>query len=215
MMKLRRLSVALAALLAPVAAAPVASVASAAPAHAANPSGTRSLAAVLTSRGYAFDHSWHDYDILTHAVLAVLAAKPHSPVTVLTDGARPLTAFLPDDRAFRRLAQDLTGRELCSEQAVFDALVKKAGVNTIESVLLYHVVPGATVDAATARRSDRARLTTALGGATVTVDVDGRRISLVDKDPNSANPAVTAPDINKGNRQIAHGISRVLRPLDL
>src|SRR6476659_10765580 len=165
MMKLRRLSVALAALLAPVAAAPVAS---AAPAHAANPARTHSLAAVLTSRGYAFDHDWHDYDILTHAVLAVLAAKPHSPVTVLTDGTKPLTAFLPDDRAFRRLAQDLTGRELGSEQAVFDALVKKAGVNTIESVLLYHVVPGATIDAATARRSDDARLATALAGATVT-----------------------------------------------
>lgn len=211
-MKLRRLSVILAAALAPVAAAPVAT---AAPAHAANPSGTRSLAAVLTSRGYSFDHNWHDYDILTHAVLAVLAAKPHSPVTVLTDGSKPVTAFLPDDRAFRRLAEDLSGRELCSEQAVFDTLVKKAGVNTIESVLLYHVVPGATIDAATARRSDGAKLTTALRGATVTVDVDGRRISLVDKDPNAANPAVAVPDINKGNRQIAHGISRVLRPLDL
>lgn len=211
-MKLRRLSVILAAVLAPVAAAPVAS---AAPAHAANPPGTRSLAAVLTSRGYSFDHSWHDYDILTHAVLAVLAARPHSPVTVLTDGSKPLTAFLPDDRAFRRLAEDLSGRQLCSERAVFDTLVKKAGLNTIESVLLYHVVPGATIDAATARRSDGARLTTALGGATVTVDVDGRRVSLVDKDPNAANPAVTVPDLNKGNRQIAHGISRVLRPLDL
>ncbi|MGN6635789.1 MAG: fasciclin domain-containing protein [Oryzihumus sp.] len=211
-MKLRRLSVILAAALAPVAAAPVASAATA---HAATPSGTRSLAAVLTSRGYAFDHNWHDYDILTHAVLAVLAAKPGSPVKVLTDGTKPLTAFLPDDRAFRRLAQDLTGRELSSEQAVFDALVKKAGVNTIESVLLYHVVPGATIDAATARHSDDAHLGTALAGATVTVDVDGRRISLVDKDPNAANPAVTVPDVNQGNRQIAHGINRVLRPLDL
>jgi uncharacterized surface protein with fasciclin (FAS1) repeats len=212
MMKLRRLSVILAAALAPVAAAPIAS---AAPAHADSPPGTRSLAAVLTSHGYAFDHNWHDYDILTHAVLAVLAAKPHSAVSVLTDGTKPLTAFLTDDRAFRRLAVDLTGRELNSEKAVFDTLVKKAGINTIESVLLYHVVPGATIDAATARRSDGAHLATALGGATVTVDVDGRRISLVDKDPNSANPAVAVPDINKGNRQIAHGITRVLRPLDL
>jgi uncharacterized surface protein with fasciclin (FAS1) repeats len=211
-MKLRRLTVILAAALAPVAAAPVASAAAA---PAATQSGTRSLANVLTSRGYAFDHNWHDYDILTHAVLAVLAAKPNSPVKVLTDGTKPLTAFLPDDRAFRRLAQDLTGRELSSERAVFDALVKKAGVNTIESVLRYHVVPGATIDAAAARRSDDARLATALAGATVTVDVDGRRISLVDKDPNAANPAVTVPDINKGNRQIAHGINRVLRPLDL
>ena len=37
----------------------------------------------------------------------------------------------------------------------------------------------------------------------------------MDRDPNARNPRVIAPDINKGNKQIAHGINRVLRPLDL
>jgi len=42
-------------------------------------------------------------------------------------------------------------------------------------------------------------------------------VSLVDADPNDANPFLVRSklDINKGNRQIAHGISLVLRPADL
>ena len=40
-------------------------------------------------------------------------------------------------------------------------------------------------------------------------------MTLVDQDPNSKDPKVIVLDINKGNRQIAHGINRVLRPLDL
>ena len=41
--------------------------------------GDRSLAAVLTSDGNQFDRNWHDYDIVTEAVLAVLASKPQLP----------------------------------------------------------------------------------------------------------------------------------------
>jgi hypothetical protein len=44
---------------------------------------------------------------LDNAVGAVLAAKPNSPVAVLADGNVPLTAFLPTDGAFRRLAHSL------------------------------------------------------------------------------------------------------------
>ena len=42
-------------------------------------------------------------------------------------------------------------------------------------------------------------------------------VELRDKDTNDANPFLNprALDINKGNRQIAHGIVFVLRPLDL
>lgn len=43
-----------------------------------SPAGERSLAALLTSDGNTFDHNWYDYDIVTEAVLAVLAAKPSS-----------------------------------------------------------------------------------------------------------------------------------------
>jgi uncharacterized surface protein with fasciclin (FAS1) repeats len=174
---------------------------------------------VLTRDTSGFDRHGYDYDILTKAVLTVLQAKPGSPVKVLTNGSVSLTAFIPNDAAFERLARDLThAKNLPSEQRAF-AIVAGLGVDTVEAVLLYHVVPGATINARTALRSDGARLTTALGPA-ITVDVQGRsrwfcRIRLIDADRNDRDPRVVRFDINKGNRQIAHGIDRVLRPSDL
>jgi len=180
--------------------------------------GTTSLASVLTSDGNTFDHNSRDYDIVTQAVLAVLAAKPKSPVGVLTDGSVPLTAFIPNDQAFRLLVLDLTGKYVRSEKKVF-AAVAGLGIDTVETVLLYHVVPGVTITKRAALRADGAALTTAQGG-TVTVDVVCRwhhhhAVKLIDQDPNDRNPRVVAFDLNKGNRQIAHGINRVLRPVDL
>lgn len=195
-------------------------IATAAPAGATAPLGTKSLASVLASDGDTFDRNWYDYDVLTQAVGAVLAAKPNSPVKVLADGTVPLTAFLPSDRAFQRLAKDLTGKTYRSESQLFSSLAGLLGVNTIEAVLLYHVIPGATIDSKTALRSDGARLTTALPGGTIKVDVLSQRcrlIRLIDADRNDANPLINpwAFDINKGNRQIAHGIWLVLRPIDI
>jgi uncharacterized surface protein with fasciclin (FAS1) repeats len=183
---------------------------------AANAKGTSSLAALLANDGSGFDRNWNDYDIVDNAVSAVLAAKPTSPVAVLADGSVPLTAFLPTDRAFRRLAHDLTGKWYGSEAKVFGALAGALGVDTIENVLLYHVVPGATISYRQALRSNGARLNTALSGATVTVKVSCWFIvSLRDNDRNDRNPVVVAPNLNRGNVQIAHGINRVLRPVDL
>ncbi|MFG1817905.1 fasciclin domain-containing protein [Kribbella sp. NPDC049174] len=195
-------------------------IASAAPAGATRPVGTKSLASVLAADGDTFDHNWYDYDVLTQAVGAVLAAKPNSPVKVLADGTVRLTAFLPSDRAFQLLAKDLTGTKYRTEAELFSGLAGLLGVDTIESVLLYHVVPGVTIDSKTALRSDGVKLTTALSGATITVDVLSKRrrlIKLVDADRDDADPLVNrwALDINKGNRQIAHGIWLVLRPLDI
>jgi fasciclin domain-containing protein len=178
--------------------------------------GTKSLAAVLTSDGNQFDRNSRDYDIVTEAVLAVLAAKPGSPVGVLADGSTPVTAFLPNDQAFRLLVKDLTGKTVRSEKGVFEA-VAGLGIDTVETVLLYHVVPGATITKRAALRSDGAALTTAQGG-TVTVDVRGcwfPRVTLIDQDRNDRNPRVVRFDINRGNLQIAHGVDRVLRPIDL
>lgn len=188
-------------------------------ASAAPPTGNTSLAAVLASDGDTFDHNWYDFDILDQAVAAVLAAKPSSPVAVLADGSVPLTAFIPNDRAFQILALDLTHRWYFTEKGVLNALAKAAGIDAIEQVLLYHVVPGATIDSATALASDGAVLTTAQGG-TVKVDVLSKRfgiVQLVDKDRNDINPFLIPGklDINKGNKQIAHAITFVLRPADL
>ncbi len=181
--------------------------------------GNRSLATVLAADGNRFDRNWDDFDIVDRAVRTVLGAKPDSPVKVLAKGGTTLTAFVPTDRAFRLLVNDLAGRTDRTEKQVFDA-VAGLGVDTVENVLLYHVVPGARVPYRTALKSDGAELTTALSGAGP-VKVDVRRflfwkyVSLVDADPNDQNPAVNVKNINKGNKQIAHGINRVLRPADL
>ena len=177
--------------------------------------GTRSLATVLAADGPGFDRRPYDHDILDNAVTAVLAAKPTSPVAVLADGDTALTAFLPTDQAFRLLAADLTGHRYRSEARVFTVLATELGVDTIESVLLYHVVPGATIRYRQALRADGVDLTTALPGATVEVDVRRRGVSLVDADRDARDPRVVTRDLNAGNVQIAHGIDRVLRPVDL
>jgi uncharacterized surface protein with fasciclin (FAS1) repeats len=199
------------------AAAVGASLAAVPPAPAAAATGQRSLATVLAADGQRFDRRWNDFDILDKAVTTVLSAKPNSAVKVLADGSQALTAFLPTDRAFRRLVADLTGKRPRSERATYRRLVAAAGVDTIEKVLLYHVVPGATITYAQARQSDGAALSTA-AGARVTVNVRGRgRIALQDKDPDDANAVIlrAGKNINQGNRQIGHAVSRVLRPADL
>jgi uncharacterized surface protein with fasciclin (FAS1) repeats len=192
----------------------------AAEAHGKTKLGSRSLAAVLTAGKSGFDRNGKDFDILTAAVLAVLKAKPASPVKVLTDGTVALTAFLPNDHAFENLAQQLTrSRRLPGEKSAFTTIAG-LGIPTVETVLLYHVVPGATIDAKTALKSDGAELTTAQGG-TITVDVTRRwwcgpkKITLIDADHDDRNPQVVKTDVNKGNKQIAHVIDRVLRPVDL
>ena len=184
-------------------------------AQAHSTSGTRSLAAVLTKDTSGFDRNGRDFDVLTAAVLAVLKAKPASPVKVLTDGTVRLTAFIPTDSAFQQLARELAHkRYLPGEKSAFTT-VAGLGIDTVEAVLLYHVVPGATIDRRAALRSDNARLATATG-ATIKVDVRWRhRVHLIDADRDDRNPRVVEFDINKGNRQIAHAIDRVLRPVDL
>lgn len=193
-------------------------LATALPANAAakTPKGTTSLAAVLAADGAGFDKNPFDYDILDNAVTAVLTAKPDSPVAVLADGKVALTAFLPTDAAFLTLARELLHKRYKSESAAFKALAGALGVDTIESVLLYHVVPGATITYAAALKSNGAELETALAGSTIRVRVFSTFfIKLRDADKNDRNPLIVQPNINQGNRQIGHGIDRVLRPVDL
>ena len=71
--------------------------------------GDTSLASVLKVGSASFDKNGKDYDIVTKAAEAVLAAKPDSAVSVLADGSVALTAFIPNDKAFKNLASALTG----------------------------------------------------------------------------------------------------------
>jgi uncharacterized surface protein with fasciclin (FAS1) repeats len=178
--------------------------------------GTRSLAKLLAADGNRFDKNPRDFDILDRAIRTVLKAKPESPVAVLKDGKVALTAFAPTDQAFRLLAQEVTGTQLKSERAVYAALAQVADVNTTEQLLLYHAVPGKTINYKQAKASDGARLQTGTGAKIRVKVVDGS-VTLVDGDKNDRNARVipTLKNLNKGNRQIAHGVDRVLRPFDL
>ena len=190
-----------------------------APAASAKAAGEDSLAGLLTSDGNTFDKNKTDFDIVTEAALAVVGAKPDSPVALLADGSKRLTVFAPTDEAFRLLAKDLTGKTIKSEKKVFDALVELAGVDTIETVLLYHVVPGKTLTSNKVLQANGAKLTTAQGGK-ITVKVTTKpstSVTLKDRDKDAQDPkaVLKALDLNKGNKQVAHGIDRVLRPIDL
>lgn len=194
-------------------------VSAAAPAANAKAAGEDSLAALLTSDKNTFDKNKNDYDILTEAALAVIDAKPDSAVALLADGSKRATVFAPTDEAFRLLAKDLTGKTIKSEKKVFDTLVEAAGVDTIETVLLYHVIPGKTLTSPKVLKANGAKLKTAQGG-TIKVKVKtGHSVSvtLKDADKNATDPQAVLDqlDLNKGNKQVAHGIDRVLRPIDL
>ena len=176
--------------------------------------GNKSLASVLNVGSASFDKNAGDFDILTKAAEAVLEAKPNSPVALLADGDTALTVFAPTDKAFKNLASALAGHNVTSESDAFDA-VAGLGIDTVETVLLYHVIPGSTIDSAAALESNGAVLATAAEGKNTKVLVsDAPSIRLRDYAPKFKNAQVIldAVDINKGNMQIAHGVDAVMLP---
>lgn len=177
--------------------------------------GTKSLASVLTAKS-SFDTDSQNFDILTAAVLAVLTAKPNSPVKALTDGTVALTAFIPTDAAFQKLVSQLTNKPAPGEEDTFKA-VAGLGIDTVEQVLLYHVVVGPAILSTDALAANGATLQTALATKTFSVKVEGTTVTLTDQDPLAADPVVNLSqiDINKGNKQVAHGINAVLLPVAL
>lgn len=176
-----------------------------------------SLVDVLGADGKKFDNKWNDFDIVEAAAFAVLEANPDSKVALLTDGDAALTVFVPTDRAFRKFAGEVLGKKPKTEKKTFAAIAGQFDIATIETVLLYHVVPDATITYKQARGADGVALDTA-AGAPITVKVkDSGRVVLRDADTDDRNPHVVrrAKNLNIGNPQIAHGLDRVLRPLDL
>ena len=80
------------------------------------------------------------------------------------------------------------------------------------------MVPGVPIMAKDALKADGAKLATGAGASIA--DVKGKNVPviiLIDRDRNDYNPRVNPwqTDINEGNKQIAHGITRVLRPINL
>lgn len=176
-----------------------------------------------------FDKNRYDYDILREAAEAVLATNPDSQVKLLNSDAA-LTAFIPNDRAFQVFERSLTGDWERNEQDIFEGIVAAAGtlgdpIDVIESILLYHVFGGGAVDSAAVldlRGKPRADRTFEMAEGTDIVfrvySANPKRpfVVIADQDRNAFNPSLVRSqlDITAGN-QIAHGISLVLRPIDL
>jgi hypothetical protein len=190
--------------------------------------GTRSLAAFLQAgggrflgdRSPAFDTNPNDFDITFNLALKVIGDKPGSPVSLLTRGDVPLTLFLPVDGAWRGLAIKATGNPGIVSQpdrVIFDA-VASLGTDTVEKVLLYHVVPK-TLTFRDLQRLVGQDVQTALGQR-VRIDSPFRSsfgppltLQVIDADPDSRTPTIEGQiEGNQGNVQVAQVINSVLRP---
>jgi uncharacterized surface protein with fasciclin (FAS1) repeats len=186
------------------AAAVAAPLALAAPAQAADPIG---------------DGDPYNFDIVTAAIAATDA-------DVILGGLDSYTAFLPNDRAFEVLAKSkgLLGSDYrygatVEEQTVFDALVAELGVDTIEAVLLYHVVAGETITGGDVLAGKRIKTLDMANGQKLTVYVVSKTapfIVLGDQDGRFFNDYVVKSKIDfgykPGDKVVVHGISDVLIP---
>jgi uncharacterized surface protein with fasciclin (FAS1) repeats len=200
-----------------LAAAVGVTVAVPATASANHPEPDRTLADILLADSAkddaeGFDRRWWDYDIVTQAVLLF-----PDLVEAASDPGADLTVFLPNDQAFRLLVKDITGDWVRNEADVFEA-VASLGTDTVKNVLLYHIVP-TSISYRDALRSDGATLGTLLDGASIEVDVKGRwfkRVKLIDADTDDRDAIVVWGNVGgAASNGYAHGISSVLRPIDL
>jgi uncharacterized surface protein with fasciclin (FAS1) repeats len=173
------------------------------------------LVDILQSQGGGPDRNWYDYDILAAGVDAAgLSAA-------LDDPDADLTVFLPNDRAFQALVADLHGWRywFASEAEVLAKLVEiEAGApGTLQTVILYHAVQG-QIDSRTALSVPKGTTLTTLQGGTIKVTPlpwFGTAF-LGDQDRNDLDPWLVRSQLDiKASNGIAHGISLVLRPVNL
>jgi uncharacterized surface protein with fasciclin (FAS1) repeats len=205
-MKIRRLATAAAAV------ALVGSIAVASPAQAQD---APTLAGILQAQGGGTDRNWYDFDILAAGVDAAGLSD------ALDDPNADLTVFIPNDRAFQALVADQFGWRywFASEAKILAKVVEleTAAPGTLQTVILYHAVQG-QIDSATALSVPRGTALTTLQGGEIKVYPYQRfgTAQLVDQDPNDINPFLVRSKLDiQASNGIAHGISFVLRPVDL
>lgn len=165
------------------------------------------LTEIVAASGGVFDENREDFDLLLNALQAAGLAE------ALNDPEADLTVFAPNDAAFVGLAQAL-GFEGEDEGGAFayivEALTLLSGgedpIPLLTDILLYHVAP-TSFDSTEVLASET--LPTLLG---TELGVDGT--SLVDQDPDVADPQLIATDIPASNG-IAHVIDGVLLPVDV
>jgi uncharacterized surface protein with fasciclin (FAS1) repeats len=171
------------------------------------------LADVLEAQGGSTDRNWYDYDILAAGVDAAgLSAA-------LDDPGADLTVFIPNDRAFQALVVDLYGwwYWFADETTVLNKIVEleTSAPGTLQTVILYHAVPG-QIDSQTALSVPKGTALTTLQGGTIGVYPVWGTAILSDQDRNDLNPWLVRGQLDiRASNGIAHGIGLVLRPSDL
>jgi uncharacterized surface protein with fasciclin (FAS1) repeats len=181
------------------------------PAGAQEPGPT--LADVLDAQGGGTDRNWYDYDILAAGVDAAALSD------ALDDPGADLTVFIPNDRAFQALVADLYGWRywFADEATILNKLVEleTSAPGTLQTVILYHAVPG-QIDSQTALSVPKGTELTTLQGGTIGVYPVWGTAVLSDQDRNDVNPWLVRSQLDiQASNGIAHGISFVLRPSNL
>ncbi|WP_425040627.1 fasciclin domain-containing protein [Primorskyibacter sp. S187A] len=167
----------------------------------------KTITGIVLESGEGFDSNGEDFDLLREAVVAAGLAG------TLDDVAADLTVFAPNDAAFIGLAQDL-GYGGSDEEGAFGYIVDaltllnngEDPIGLLTQILTYHVA-GESLQLS--QVVDAGSVTTLQGG---TLTVDGT--SLVDADPDIANPNLVATDIQAANG-IVHVLDGVLLPVDV
>lgn len=197
--------------LAALAAFAIVSVTALASAAGAQPGPT--LADILDAQGGGTDRNWYDFDVLAAGVdLAGLSEA-------LDDPSADLTVFLPNDRAFQVLVADLYGwwYLFADEATILEKVVEleNSAPGTLQTVILYHVVPG-EITSDVALTVPRGTGLTTLQGGTIEVFPLGRTAVLADQDRNDLDPWLVRSKLDiQASNGVAHGISLVLRPTNL
>jgi uncharacterized surface protein with fasciclin (FAS1) repeats len=172
---------------------------------------------ILADADGEFDRNRYDFDIIGEVVKAILGSDIETKLGAAADENANLTVFLPNDRAFQLLAWDLTGKWIRDESKIIPAILGAVDLGTVNAIVEYHVVAG-YVDSATALKSDGVSLTSVMG-ETFTVDVLNERralVRLIDNDRNDWDPFLVRSKLdNVAGNGIWHGISQVLRPIDV
>ena len=162
------------------------------------------------------------FNIVSNVVLALAGSGDLTADDLAALGTAEITAFLPNDYAFRKLTADLQGKRWwqVKEAEVIPFLADALGLPTIAEVVKYHIYAGGKVDYATAISLD----TNPGNGTDVFIEVyNGGQLGIDRRGPflqlddagnagfGTNNPWVVRRNIDAGNA-LVHGINRVLLP---
>ncbi len=176
--------------------------------------GTAPLAGVLVDDN-KFDNNAKDYDIVTEAVLAVLGDQPGQRSRCLTEGKRAPHCVRT---AGPRLHEPRAGRDR------HEASQRRGSLRDHRDRLPDRDRSSRSCSTTWSRASPSQRRWLPSPTVPSSKTAEGKRLTVVVKKGNvflkdravlTKNAKVVQPNINKGNRQIAHGINGVLLPINL